>query len=391
MSAPHRVGVLHPVLAGAVASVVGFASTFAVVLAGLRAVGATADQAASGLLAVCGLMGTGTIALAWRTRIPVTLAWSTPGAALLVSAGPVAGGYPAALGAFAVCGTLLVLTGLVGPLGRALARIPVPIAGAMLAGVLLPLCLAPVKAVVALPGQAAPIVATWALLTVLARRWAVPGALAVAIVVVVVSEPLRAGATGVLPVVTVDAPTLTAAGVVGLALPLWVVTMASQNLPGFGVLRAMGYDPAPRGLLVTTGALTVAGAPFGGHVTNLAAITAALTAGPDAHPDPSRRWIASAASGAAYLALGLGAGLATALVASSPPLLIEAVAGLALLGALAAALRTALADADVREPAVVTFVVSASGITALGLSAPFWGLAAGLALLALQRSGPRPG
>ncbi len=377
----------QPVLAGIVASVVGFASTFAVVLAGLRAVGASADQAASGLLAVCLLMGAGTIALSSSSRLPVTLAWSTPGAALLVSAGPVAGGYPAALGAFLVCGVLLVLTGLVRPLGRALARIPVPIASAMLAGVLLPLCVAPVRAVVALPAEAGPVVATWVVLTVVARRWAVPAALLVAIVVVVATEPLRAGATGVGPVLTADLPSVTAAGLLGLALPLWVVTMASQNLPGLGVLRAMGYEPVPRGLLVSTGALTVAGAPFGGHVTNLAAITAALTAGPDADADPSRRWIASAAAGATYLVLGLGAGLATALVASSPPLLIEAVAGLALLGALGGALTTALADDGVREAAVVTFVVSASSITALGLSAPFWGLAAGLVLLALQRSG----
>jgi benzoate membrane transport protein len=385
-AAAARPGLLQPVLAGVVAAVVGFASTFAVVLAGLRAVGASAEQASSGLLAVCLLLGVGTVALAWRNRLPVTLAWSTPGAALLVSVGTVGGGYPAALGAFAVCGALLVLTGLVGPLSRALARIPIPIASAMLAGVLLPLCLAPVRAVVALPAQAGPVVATWALLTVVARRWAVPGALVVAVGVVVVSEPLRAGATGVLPHVTADLPSLTPAAIVGLALPLWVVTMASQNLPGLGVLRAMGYDPAPRGLLVATGGLTIAGAPFGGHVTNLAAITAALTAGPDADPDPARRWIASVGAGAAYLVLGLGAGLATALVASSPPLLIEAVAGLALLGALGGALTTAMTAEPTREAAVVTFVVSASSISALGLSPPFWGLVAGLALLGLQRS-----
>ena len=137
---------------------------------------------------------------------------------------------------------------------------------------------------------------------------------------------------------------------------------------------------------MTTGAATVAGAPFGAHAINLAAITAALAAGPDAHPDPARRWIASTAGGAVYLVLGLAAGAATALVAIAPPLLIEAVAGLALFGALGGALTAAAADAERREAAIVTFVVSASSITAAGISAPFWGLVAGLVYLGLQRA-----
>ena len=380
---------LQPVLAGVVASLVGFASTFAVVLAGLRSVGATPAQAASGLLMVCALMGLMTIALSVRTRTPVLLAWSTPGAALLVSAGAVEGGWPAAVGAFAACGVLLALTGLWGALARVIGRIPVPIAAAMLAGVLLPLCLAPVRAAVDIPSAAGPVIAAWALLTVLARRWAIPGALLVAVGVVLVSEPLEAGATGALPVLTGVVPAFTPAALLGIALPLFVVTMASQNVPGLGVLAAYGYRPSLRPVLAATGGVTVLGAPFGVFAVNLAAITAALTAGPDAHPDPSRRWIAAVASGGAYLVLGLGAGLATALVASAPPGLIEAVAGLALLGALGGALAIALEAADQREAALVTFVVSASGISTLGLSAAFWGLLAGLALLGLQRTGLR--
>jgi benzoate membrane transport protein len=162
--------------------------------------------------------------------------------------------------------------------------------------------------------------------------------------------------------------------------------MASQNIPGIGVLASFGYAAPLRPALVTTGAATVAGAPFGAHAINLAAITAALAAGPDAHPDPARRWIASTAGGVVYLVLGLAAGAATALVAIAPPLLIEAVAGLALFGALGAALTAAAADAERREAAIVTFVVSASSITAAGISAPFWGLVAGLAYLGLQRA-----
>ncbi|MDQ8043405.1 MAG: benzoate/H(+) symporter BenE family transporter [Solirubrobacteraceae bacterium] len=377
----------QPILAGVVASFVGFASTFAVVLSGLRAVGATADQAASGLLAICVLMGLLTIALSVQAKMPVLLAWSTPGAALLVSAGHVDGGYAAAVGAFAVCGALLALTGLWSGLGRLIARIPVPIASAMLAGVLLPLCFEPVRAAVDIPASVGPVVVAWAVLGVVARRWAVLGALAVAIVVVVVSRPLHAGPTGALPVLRAVAPTFTPAALIGIALPLFVVTMASQNVPGTAVLAAHGFRPSLRPVLVGTGGVTAAGAPFGVFAINLAAITAALTAGEDAHPDPDRRWLASGAAGVSYVVLGLGAGLATALVTSAPAGLIEAVAGLALLGSLAASLTAALADDDLREPALVTFVVSASGITSLGISAAFWGLVAGLALLGIQRAG----
>ena len=380
-------GLLQPALAGIVASFVGFASTFAVVLAGLRSVGATPAQAASGLLAVCVLMGAMTIVLSARARVPVLLAWSTPGAALLVGADVPAGGWPAAVGAFVACGVLLALTGLWGTLGRLIARIPVPIASAMLAGVLLPLCLTPVRAAVDIPAAVGPVIVAWALLGVVARRWAIPGALAVAIVVVLVSEPLRAGPTGALPVLDGTVPAFSAGALLGIALPLFIVTMASQNVPGMGVLAANGFRPPLRPVLLGTGGATILGAPFGAFAINLAAITAALTAGPDAHPDPARRWLAATAAGVSYLVLGLGAGLATALVASAPAGLIEAVAGLALLGALGAALGTALGGDEHREPALVTFVVSASSITALGVSSAFWGLLAGLALLVLQRFG----
>jgi benzoate membrane transport protein len=154
--------------------------------------------------------------------------------------------------------------------------------------------------------------------------------------------------------------------------------MASQNIAGIAVLRSFGYHPPLRPLLVATGGATAAGAPFGVHGVNLAAITAALVAGPDAHPDPDRRWTAGAASGATYIVIGPFAGVATALVAAAPAVVISAVAGLALLGALGGALTGATADADLRDAAIVTLVVSASGVTAWGVSAPFWGLASGL-------------
>jgi benzoate membrane transport protein len=389
---PDPAGVLQPVLAGLVAAVVGFASSFAVVLAGLHAVGAGAAQATSGLLVLCLGMGVTGIVLALVHRIPVTLAWSTPGAALLVSAGGgsgVHGGYPAALGAFALAGALTLLAGLWRPFGRWIAAIPAPLASALLAGVLLSVCLAPVRAVNELPGLALPVVVTWALLGRFARRWAVPGALAAAAAAIAVDGALQPGAAGhPLPSLAATLPAADPRTLLGLGVPLFLVTMASQNLAGMSVLRLHGYAPDLRPVLLSTGAVSAVSAPLGAHGINLAAITAALTAGPDAHPDPARRWIASVSTGATYVVLGLGAGLITSVIAASPPLIIEAVAGLALLGALGAALGAAAADAERRDAAAVTFVVTASGVTVAGISAPFWGLVTGLALLGLGRLGP---
>lgn len=378
----------QPVLAGVVAALVGFAGSFTVVLAGLHAVGADRAQASSGLLVLSVAMGFTAIVLCWRSRMPLSIAWSTPGAALLIGAGPVHGGWAAALGAFAVAGLLTVLAGLIAPFERVIAAIPAPLASALLAGVLLPVCLAPARAAVTLPGLTAPVIITWLLLMRAARRLALPGALLAAGIALAVDGRLSGGAfTDALPSLTATLPHLDARTIVSVGLPLFLVTMASQNLAGMSVLTLHGYQPRLRPVLTTTGAVSAGIAPLGGHAINLAAITAALMAGPDAGPRLERRWIAGAAGGASYIVLGPAAGLATAFIASSPPLLIEAVAGLALLGALSSALTAATVDPTHRDAAIVTFIVTASQITALGLSSPFWGLIAGLAFLAVQRTG----
>ncbi|GAA2723419.1 benzoate/H(+) symporter BenE family transporter [Actinocorallia aurantiaca] len=385
---------LQPVLAGIVLVIVGFASTFAVVLSGLRAIGADERQAASGLLILSVTMGLSSIFLGLRYRMPISIAWSTPGAALLASGVGQDITYRAGLGAFAVTGVLLALTGLSARLARLIAAIPVPLASAMLAGVLLPLCLAPVKAVAELPRAAVPVVLTWLVLGRFARTrmWAVPAALAVALASVWLTRPADAPAfSSPLPALDFEWPTLSFGALIGIALPLYIVTMASQNIPGMGVLAANGYRPDLRPVLTTTGAATVLGAPFGGHVVNLAAITAQLAAGPEAHPDRDRRWIASVTGGVVYLLLAPVSGLAVSFVATAPPLLIGSVAGLALFAALASSLHAAVQDPEAREAAVITLVVSASGITALGIGAPFWGLLAGLAYHRLTtRPRPRP-
>jgi benzoate membrane transport protein len=376
----------QPVVAGVVTGLVGFASSFAIVLAGLHAVGASDAQASSGLLVLSVGMGVCALALSCTYKMPLSIAWSTPGAALLVAAGPVGGGYAAALGAFALAGALIVLAGLWRPLTRAITLIPGPLASGLMAGVLLPVCLAPVHAVVDVPNLAIPMVVVWLALWKVARRWAVPGALVAAAIAVAIDPVAGAPAAHLLPQLTWVTPALDLGTLLGLGLPLFVVTMVSQNVAGMAVLAAHGYQAPMRTVLTTTGAATIAGAPLGAHGINLAAITAAMAAGPDADPDPERRWLAGASSGAVYFVLGPCAGLATALLAASPPVLIEAVAGLALLGTLGGALRAATDDDDRREAAIVTFVVTASGVTALGISAPFWGLVAGLGLLGVQRA-----
>ncbi|MFF5210037.1 benzoate/H(+) symporter BenE family transporter [Streptosporangium sp. NPDC000396] len=381
---------LQPMLAGVVTALVGFASSFTVVLAGLRAVGADQRQAASGLLALCLANGVVAIWLGLRQRLPITIAWSTPGAALLVSTGAVEGGFPAAVGAFVICGLLITAAGLFPALGRWIGAIPAPIAGAMLAGVLLNLCTAPVRALVEIPWMTAPVVLIWALLGRVARKWAIPGALLAAIVAIALTGP-GLGAVDVRPVVEPTVPAWSLPAMVSIALPLFLVTMASQNVPGMAVLAGYGYRPPLRGILVGTGLASVFGAPLGGHAVNLAAITAALAAGPDADPDPGRRWIASVTAGGSMIVLGVGAGLATALVLLSPPLLIQAVAGLALVGALASAVAAAVAEPEGREAAAVTFVVTASGMTLLGVGAAFWGLVAGGLMTLLHRKRQAPG
>ena len=375
----------QPLVAGLISGLVGFMGAFAVVLAGLRAVGATEEQAASGLLVLSVSMGLVGIALSVRARTPIAVAWSTPGAALLVTTGVPEGGWPAAVGAFAVCGVLLALAGLWRPLGRLIAAIPAPIASAMLAGVLLTVCLAPARAAAESPAEALPVIAAWLLLWRLRPRWAVPGALLALAVVMVVGGSSVDGRLA--PSLDATRPVFELSAVVRLAIPLFLVTMASQNVTGMAVLQSFGYRPDLRPVLLSTGLATSLIAPFGGHAINLAAITQALAAGPDAGPDTSRRWIAAATNGATVVVLGLGAGLATALASAAPAGLVDAVAGLALLGALTSSLAVALADTPDRDAAVITLVVAASAITVAGISAPFWGLVAGLGVRGLRRLG----
>lgn len=373
-------------LAGVVCGFVGFTSSFAVVLTGVRAVGASADQAASALLVLCLAMGLGTVVFSWRTRIPITMAWSTPGAALLATAAVPHGGFAAAVGAFMVCGVLLAVCGFIRPLGELVARIPPTLANGMLAGVLLTLCAAPFLAVVDEPAAIIPVMLVWLALMAVARRWAVPGAL-VAALAVMAADGVFASVTvdGATPVLVWVTPTFHAGALIAIAVPLFIVTMTSQNIPGIAVLASFGYRPDMRAPLAYAGTASAVGAVGGGHAVNLAAISAALAAGPEAHPDPDRRWIAGVSCGFTYLAFGPLSALITELASAAPAGLVETIAGLALLGTLAGAAAAALADTEHREAAALTIVVAASGMTIGGIGAAFWGLVAGAAYLLVMR------
>jgi benzoate membrane transport protein len=379
----------QPVFAGALAAIVGFASTFALILAALTASGASAGQAASGLLALCLAVGLLNILACLRLRIPASFAWSTPGAAFLLTSA--AGDFNATVGAFLVTALLIAISGAVQPLARLIAMIPGPIANAMLAGMLLTLCLAPFEALSAEPLLTLPILVAWGVMLKLAPRFAVPVAVVVTGLVLAFTISLPPGAlANSWPSLSFVLPRFDPLVIVSIALPLFIVTMASQNLPGLAVMRANGYELPAGPAFLSSGMASGVAALFGGLTVNLAAITAAITAGPEAHPDPAKRWLAPLVAGICYIGLGCAAGAAAALVSAAPPVLIEAVAGLALLTSLGAALSAALASPDMRLPALVTLAATASGISLFGVGAPFWGLVGGLLLHALLRKPAQP-
>lgn len=373
---------------GCLTAFVGFASSFAVVLQGLKAVGATDFEAASGLMALSVSMGLCAIVLSAVTRLPVSIAWSTPGAALLATTGVIEGGFPAAVGAFIICAVLIIIAGLFKPLGRAVASIPTPLANAMLSGVIIGLCFAPIKAIGFNPALGLPIILAWIVVGAFKRLFAVPAALLAFVLVMIFGVDIPAGAfdsisQSLKPPMEFVSPVFNLQAVISIALPLFIVTMASQNIPGIAVLKVNHYNPHPGPLFATTGFFTLLSAPFGGHAVNLAAITAAMCAGEDAHADPKRRYWAAIIGGVGYVILGLLAGVVTAFVALAPPILIQAVAGLALVGAFSGSAVAAFKEPETREAAAITFLITASGLSFGGISGAFWGLLAGGLMMAL--------
>jgi benzoate membrane transport protein len=375
---------LQATMAGILAAFVGFGSSFAVILRGVVAAGATPAQAASGLLALLVITGVCGIWLSLRTRMPIIIAWTTPGAALLASGPPVHGGFGYAVGAFLVSGLLIILAGLWPAMSRAVAAIPRSLASAMLGGIVFGLCLAPVLGLQEKPGFITLILAVWVVVGRLRRPLAVPAAVVVAVGLAALD--LHGGtALSLKPQLVWVTPRFSLSATVSLAVPLFVVTMAGQNVPGFAVLSMNGYRPRHAMLLGATGLASIVVAPFGAIPINLAAITAAMCASHEAHPDSRRRWWASAVAGGVYVVIGLFSGLITTFIALSSPVLITAVAGIALFGALGSAVAGATAEPAERDAAMITFIFAASGFRILGIGGAFWGLLAGGAILAVQR------
>ncbi|MFN7153144.1 MAG: benzoate/H(+) symporter BenE family transporter [Acidovorax sp.] len=380
---------LSAATAGFVAVLVGFTSSVAIVFQAAQAFGATPAQITSWMWALGLGMGLCSLVPSLVLRKPVMVAWSTPGAAVLATAGA-SGGFSMgdAVGAFMVSAALITLAGATGWFERVMSRIPMEIAAALLAGVLARFGLQAFTAA----QTALPLVVLMLVVYLVSRRlsarYAVVITLAVAVAYVALQGQMAWSAVQLeLAVPVFTAPQFSVAAAVSLAIPLFVVTMASQNLPGVAVIRASGYDLPVSRLLTLTGLATLVLAPFGAFALNFSAITAAMCMGPEAHADRSRRYVAAVSCGALYVAIGLFGAVITGLLTAFPQELVVAIAGLALLSTIGNALAGAMRDESHREAALITFLVTLSGVVIAGVGSAFWGVVAGSFALFVQQYG----
>jgi benzoate membrane transport protein len=378
---------LSVISAATVAALVGYASSVAILLAAATAIGATPAQTASWLLAISLGKAFGSALLSWTSRVPVVLAWSTPGAALIAATSGIS--FAEGVGAFITAGLLISATGLIRPLGALVARIPDGIAAGMLAGVLLLFCLKGATAAQSLPALVLPMVAVFLIVRLWNPAFAVLAAFATGIALALATGADLSTVHLAAPVLTPTLPEFRLSVVLGLGVPLYLVTMASQNLPGFATLRAAGYEPPVAPALTTTGLISTVTAFFGAHTVSMAAITAAICLGPDVHPEKDRRWIVGLAYAGVWTLLGLLSPTVLDLIAALPAQVVAALVALALLSPLMGALTGAFANPDQRLPATLTLVTTASGLAAFGIGAAFWGLVVGLAVWGLDHLKPR--
>lgn len=367
-----------------IAALVGFGGTVALVVQAMRTLGASVEQTGSAVTALClGIAITGA-ALSLKLRMPIVLAWSTPGAALLAASSPGLS-WPSALGAFLLSGLMMALLGLIPVLGRWAERIPSSIASAMLAGVLLPFCLQ----LFGLGAQDPALVGLVLIVFLLARQWAPLYALLLVLIAGVALTLLRGDIMALPPgamfgVLSPMVPEFVPSAILSLALPLFLVTLVSQNLPGLVVLRSAGYSPNPGLLLFSTGIASMIAAPFGAHSVNLAAITAAICTGDEAHADRARRWMVGILYAGFYLLLAIFASTLVRVFLALPSTVIMVLTGIALMPALTGAIDNMLVEKSQRDAAIVTFLATGSGLTLFGLGAAFWGLVAGFVALAVK-------
>jgi benzoate membrane transport protein len=367
-----------PILAGSVASITGTAASAGLVLAALASLGASKSQTASGIFVLITMYGLLSIGLSWRYKMPISIVWSTPGAALLISSGTLGLPFSSTVGAFIVTGFLLLLTGLWPALGRLVSSIPRPIASAMLAGVIFNFCIAPFKSAAEFPWIVLPAILVWLVLYKFATVWATPAAMVIVFALTAIDLGITVNPSEMLPTIELVAPTFDLAAIVSIGIPLYLVTMASQNIPGIAIMKSFGYEVPFKPVMAATGISAVVAGFFGGFSMNLAAITAALNANEHAHKDPARRWLSSVYGGYVYLLIALFTGATVAFVLQAPRDLVLAAAGIALLGTIVSALSSAVEVVELRLPAMVTFLVTASGLSAFGIGSAFWALLAGL-------------
>lgn len=382
MSASSRISIrqyLHPpALAAGFASVlIGYSSSAVIIFQAARAAGASTEQIGSWMMALGIGMGLTTFGLSWRYKMPIITAWSTPGAALLVTS--LEGiSMSEAIGAFVFSAVLITLSGITGWFERIIDRIPLSLAAAMLAGILFQFG---TDAFLSLQSRFDLVLAMFVVYLVakkLIPRYTILLVLAVGLLWCQLQGLLDFSSFSLdVNAPQMVTPSISPGALLGVGIPLYVVTMVSQNIPGIAVLRTAAY-PAPISPLISwTGITTLILSPFGGFAINLAAITAAICTGPEAHTDPAKRYIAGLYTGIFYLLLGIFGSAIAALFAAFPGEFVLALAGLALLSTIANSLYTAVRDDAAREAAVITFVVTASGISLFGIGAAFWGLVAG--------------
>lgn len=367
-----------------VAAVVGFGGTLALIIAAAQALGATQAETASWVTAICLAMFVATGYLSWRYKMPIIAAWSTPGLALI--GGSIGFTMQQAVGAFIITAIAIIITGLVKPISALVSKIPASIASGMLAGVLFAFLTGAARTVPVDPLFVLPLVALFFIIRLFNPAMAVLAVLFGGVIYAFLSGRVVSVPSIELSTLTLIMPVFDARAMIGLALPLYLVTMASQNLPGFAVLRAAGYEPPTAAALQVTGLVSLISAPFGAHTSNMAAISAAICTGPDAHPDPEKRWLTGPFYALSYLIFAIFGASLVALFAVLPAPLIALVAGLALIGAFTNAMSLALKIEHERLAATVTFAVTASSITIGGIGAAFWALVAGLIVVFIDHA-----
>lgn len=366
--------------AGFIAVLVGYTSSVAIIFQAAQAAGATPAELNSWMWALGIGMGASCIGLSLRFRSPVLTAWSTPGAALLVTS--LQGlSMSQAIGVFLFSSFLITLSGITGWFQKLMQAMPRHIAAAMLAGILIRFGMDLFVSMQTQWLMVGLMFLTFLLGRIWLPRYTVPLALAVGVA--------SAGALGLLHLDTLSwtparplfiKPELSVSALIGVGIPLFIVTMTSQNVPGLAVLRANGYNTPASPLISWTGAIGLLLAPFGGFSFNLAAITAAICMSTDADPDPARRYGAAVWAGLFYLATGVFGATVVSLFTAFPVELVAAIAGLALLGTIANSLAGALTEERGREAALVTFICTASGLSFMGIGSAFWGLVFGMAV-----------